>query len=267
MSNTNNNLQTQTSSAHHNAIMEAGGKDHLPMLAHELEVVADDEAFSKEKEIDELMALISMSFKKIYKPINNNLKTSSNTRNVNTDNTLRSERRTGYDRQIGQYDNQRAVNVVGARENVVHYMYMAKIQEVTPDDTDNFGPIFDIEPLQKVVLTHKKSTSAGIQFLRGDKLVSWSSKKQDYTSMSTFEAEYVSLSAYYAQVLWMRTQLPDYGFHFDKIPMYCDSKAAIAISCNPVQHSRTKHIDVRYHFIKEQVESRIVEFFFVGTEY
>ncbi|GJU96167.1 retrovirus-related pol polyprotein from transposon TNT 1-94 [Tanacetum coccineum] len=55
--------------------------------------------------------------------------------------------------------------------------------------------------------------------------------------------------------------------HFDKIPMYCDSKAAIAISCNPVQHSRTKHIDVRYHFIKEQVEKGIVELFFVGTEY
>ncbi|GKF56358.1 hypothetical protein Tco_0166698, partial [Tanacetum coccineum] len=61
--------------------------------------------------------------------------------------------------------------------------------------------------------------------------------------------------------------LTDYGFHFDKIPMYCDSKTAIAISCNPVQHSRTKHIDVRYHFIKEQVEKGIVEFFFVGTEY
>ncbi|GJS70468.1 retrovirus-related pol polyprotein from transposon TNT 1-94 [Tanacetum coccineum] len=63
------------------------------------------------------------------------------------------------------------------------------------------------------------------------------------------------------------TALIDYGFHFDKIPMYCDSKAAIAISCNPVQHSRTKHIDVRYHFIKEQVEKGIVELFFVGTEY
>ncbi|GKE16698.1 retrovirus-related pol polyprotein from transposon TNT 1-94 [Tanacetum coccineum] len=60
---------------------------------------------------------------------------------------------------------------------------------------------------------------------------------------------------------------PDYGFHFDKMPMYCDSKAAIAISCNPVQHSRTKHIDVRYHFIKEHVEKGIVELFFVGTEY
>nr|GEY70595.1 hypothetical protein [Tanacetum cinerariifolium] len=58
-----------------------------------------------------------------------------------------------------------------------------------------------------------------------------------------------------------------YGFHFDKIPMYCDSKVAITISCNPVQHSRTKHIDVRYHFIKEKVKKGIVELFFVGTEY
>nr|GEX85627.1 retrovirus-related Pol polyprotein from transposon TNT 1-94 [Tanacetum cinerariifolium] len=81
-----------------------------------------------------------------------------------------------------------------------------------------------------------KSTSGGIQFLGGDKLVSWSSKKQDCTPMSFVKAEYVSLSACYAQVLWTRTQLIDYGFHFDKIPMYCDSKAAIAISCNLVQH-------------------------------
>nr|GEV78044.1 putative RNA-directed DNA polymerase [Tanacetum cinerariifolium] len=101
----------------------------------------------------------------------------------------------------------------------------------------------------------------------GDKLVSWSFKKQDCTSMSSAEAEYVSLSACYAQALLLRTQLRDYGFHFDKIPMYCDSKATIAISCNPVQHSRTKHIDVRYHFIKEKVEMGIVELFFVRTEY
>nr|GFC09758.1 putative RNA-directed DNA polymerase [Tanacetum cinerariifolium] len=91
--------------------------------------------------------------------------------------------------------------------------------------------------------------------------------EKDCTSMSSAEAEYVSLSVCCAQVLWMRTQLPDYGFYFDKIPMYCDSKAAIAISCNPVQHLRTKHIDVRYHFIKEKVEKGIVELFFVGTEY
>nr|GEW31464.1 retrovirus-related Pol polyprotein from transposon TNT 1-94 [Tanacetum cinerariifolium] len=116
-------------------------------------------------------------------------------------------------------------------------------------------------------LDSRKSTSGGIPFLGGDKLVSWSSKKQECTSMSLAEAEYVSLSACCARVLWMRTQLTDYGFHFEKIPMYCDSKEAIAISCNPVQHSCTKHIDVRYHFIKEKVEKGILELFFVGTEY
>nr|GFA30249.1 hypothetical protein [Tanacetum cinerariifolium] len=111
-----------------------------------------------------------------------------------------------------------------------------------------------------------KSTSSGAQFL-GEKLVRWSSKKQDYTAQSTAEAEYVSLSACCAQVLWMRTQLTDYGFHFNKIPIYCDSKSAIAISCNPVQHSRIKHIFVRYHFIKEHVEKGMIELYFVKTDY
>ncbi|GJZ16208.1 hypothetical protein Tco_0551885 [Tanacetum coccineum] len=111
-----------------------------------------------------------------------------------------------------------------------------------------------------------KSTSGGAQFL-GEKLVSWSSKKQDCTALSTAEAEYVSLSVCCAQVLWMRTQLTDYGFHFNKIPIYCDSKSAIAISCNPVQHSRTKHIVVRYHFIKEHVEMGTIELYFVKTDY
>ncbi|GJR22781.1 hypothetical protein Tco_0971308 [Tanacetum coccineum] len=78
-----------------------------------------------------------------------------------------------------------------------------------------------------------KSTSGGAQFL-GEKLGSWSSKKQNFTALSIVEAEYVSLSACCAQVLWMRTQLTDYGFHFNKIPIYCDSKSAIAISCNLV---------------------------------
>nr|GFA96368.1 retrovirus-related Pol polyprotein from transposon TNT 1-94 [Tanacetum cinerariifolium] len=86
--------------------------------------------------------------------------------------------------------------------------------------------------------------------------------KQDCTTLSTAEAEYVSLSACCAQVLSMRTQLTDYGFHFNKIPIYYDSKSAIAISCNPVQHSRTKHIAVRYHFIKEHVENGTIELYF-----
>nr|GEX47677.1 Gag-Pol polyprotein [Tanacetum cinerariifolium] len=104
-------------------------------------------------------------------------------------------------------------------------------------------------------------------WVSGEKLVSWSSKKQDYTVLSTAKAEYVSLSACCAQVLWMRTQLTDYGFHFNKIPICCDSKSAIAISCNPIQHSRTKHIAVRYHFIKAHVETGTIELYFVKTDY
>ncbi|GKA09590.1 hypothetical protein Tco_0688921 [Tanacetum coccineum] len=111
-----------------------------------------------------------------------------------------------------------------------------------------------------------KSTSGGIQFL-GDKLVSWSSKKQDCIAMSTAEAEYVSLFACCAQFIWIRTQVLDYGFRYTKISIYCDSQSAITISCNPVQHSCTKNINIRYHFIKEHVEKGTIELYFVGTEY
>ncbi|GJX29185.1 hypothetical protein Tco_0237264 [Tanacetum coccineum] len=111
-----------------------------------------------------------------------------------------------------------------------------------------------------------KSTSGGLQFL-GGKLVSWSLKKQDCTAMSTAEAEYVSLSACCAQVIWMRTQLLGHGYKYNQIMMYCDSKSAIAISCNPVQHFKIKHIEIRYHFIKEHVEKGTVEIYFVRTEY
>nr|GEZ05508.1 hypothetical protein [Tanacetum cinerariifolium] len=80
-----------------------------------------------------------------------------------------------------------------------------------------------------------KSTSGGLQFL-GRKLVSWSLKKEDCTVMSTAEAEYVSLFSCCAQVIWMRIQLLDYGYKYNWIPMYCDSKSAIAISCNPAEY-------------------------------
>ncbi|GJU53967.1 hypothetical protein Tco_1227681 [Tanacetum coccineum] len=112
-----------------------------------------------------------------------------------------------------------------------------------------------------------KSTSGGLQFL-GGKLVSWSSKKTRlFHVMSTVEAKYVSLSACCAQVIWMRTQLLNYGYKYNQILMYYDSKSATAISCNPVQHSKTKHINIRYHFIKEHVEKGTVEIYFVRTEY
>ncbi|KAI3666990.1 hypothetical protein L6452_42031 [Arctium lappa] len=112
----------------------------------------------------------------------------------------------------------------------------------------------------------RKSTSGSCQFL-GGKLVSWTSKKQNCVSTSTAEAEYVAAASCCSQVLWMRTQLRDYGFDIEKIPILCDSKSAIAISTNPVQHSKTKHIDIRYHFLKHHVEEGTIEMYFVPTDY
>ncbi|KAJ9539168.1 hypothetical protein OSB04_031901 [Centaurea solstitialis] len=93
----------------------------------------------------------------------------------------------------------------------------------------------------------RKSTSGHLQFL-GNKLVSWASKKQQCVSTSTAESEYVAAASCCSQVLWMQSQLRDYGLEYKKIPIYCDSKSAIAISANPVQHSKTKHIDIRIWF-------------------
>nr|GEV29584.1 retrovirus-related Pol polyprotein from transposon TNT 1-94 [Tanacetum cinerariifolium] len=97
--------------------------------------------------------------------------------------------------------------------------------------------------------THR-STSGSVQFLE-ERLISWSSKRQKSAAISSMEAEYIALSGCCAQILWMRSQLSDYGFRLNKSPMYYDNKSAIALCCNNVQHSQSKHIDIRYHFIKE----------------
>nr|GEW33038.1 hypothetical protein [Tanacetum cinerariifolium] len=97
----------------------------------------------------------------------------------------------------------------------------------------------------------------------------WYDELSKFLTLKGFskEAEYVALSASCAQVIWMRTQLQNYGFNYNKIPLYYDSQSAIAILCNPVQHSRTKAHPYSYHFIKEHVENGIIELYFVRTEY
>nr|GEX56687.1 retrovirus-related Pol polyprotein from transposon TNT 1-94 [Tanacetum cinerariifolium] len=112
----------------------------------------------------------------------------------------------------------------------------------------------------------RRSTSGSVQFL-GERLISWSSKRQKSVAITSMETEYIALSGCYAQILWMRSQLSDYGLGFNKITMYCDNKSAIALCCNNVQHYRSKHIDIRYHFIKEQVENGVIELYFINTEY
>ncbi|GJR50692.1 hypothetical protein Tco_1401213 [Tanacetum coccineum] len=97
--------------------------------------------------------------------------------------------------------------------------------------------------------------------------INWSSKKQKSTAISSTEAEYIAMSGFCSQILWMRSHLMDYDFAFNNIPLYCDNKSSIALRCNNVQHSRSKHIDIHYHFIREQVENGVVELYFVTTDY
>nr|GFA26908.1 uncharacterized mitochondrial protein AtMg00810-like [Tanacetum cinerariifolium] len=84
----------------------------------------------------------------------------------------------------------------------------------------------------------RRSTSGSVQFL-GERLISWSSKRQKSAAISSTKAEYIALSGCCVQILWIRSQLSDYGLAFNKILMYCDNKSAIALCCNNVQHSRS----------------------------
>ncbi|GJY61428.1 retrovirus-related pol polyprotein from transposon TNT 1-94 [Tanacetum coccineum] len=116
------------------------------------------------------------------------------------------------------------------------------IETVVYADSDHAGDYVD-----------RKSTS-GICTFMGCCLTSWFSKKQTALAISTTEAEYVSAGKACQQALWMKQALVDYGIRLDDIPIMCDNKGAIDLSKNPVQHSRTKHIEIRHHFLRDNVQ-------------
>ncbi|KAK1617346.1 hypothetical protein QYE76_022863, partial [Lolium multiflorum] len=112
----------------------------------------------------------------------------------------------------------------------------------------------------------RKSTSGACQFI-GRSLVSWSSKKQNSTALSTAEAEYISAASCCTQLLWMKQTLKDYGVSLGTVPLLCDNESAIKIANNPVQHCRTKHIDIRHHFLRDHVANKDIDLTHVGTTY
>ncbi|GJZ05222.1 retrovirus-related pol polyprotein from transposon TNT 1-94 [Tanacetum coccineum] len=116
------------------------------------------------------------------------------------------------------------------------------IETIVYVDSDHAGDYVD-----------RKSTSGVCTFM-GYCLTSWFSKKQTALAISTTEAEYVSAGKACQQALWMKQALIDYGVRLDDIPIMCDNKGAIDLSKNPVQHSRTKHIEIRHHFLRDNVQ-------------
>jgi hypothetical protein len=110
----------------------------------------------------------------------------------------------------------------------------------------------------------RKSTSGTCQFL-GSSLVSWSSRKQSSVAQSTTEAEYVAAASCCSQLLWITYTMSDFGEEYTHVPLLCDSTSAIIIAKNPVLHSKTKHIEVRYHFLRDNIEKGKITLIHVPT--
>jgi hypothetical protein len=95
--------------------------------------------------------------------------------------------------------------------------------------------------------------------------VSWASKKQN-SALSTAEAEYIAADHFCAQLLWMRQTLRDYGYKLSKVPLLCDNESVIRMADNPVEHIRTKHIYIQYHFLRDHQQRSDIEIAYVNTK-
>ncbi|GJR25651.1 putative ribonuclease H-like domain-containing protein [Tanacetum coccineum] len=111
----------------------------------------------------------------------------------------------------------------------------------------------------------RKSTTGGCQFL-GKRLISWQCKKQTIVATSTTEAEYVAAASCCGQVLWIQNQMLDYGFNFMNTKIYIDNESTICIVKNPVYHSKTKHIAIRHHFIRDAYEKKLIQVLKIHTD-
>ncbi|GJW73395.1 putative ribonuclease H-like domain-containing protein [Tanacetum coccineum] len=112
----------------------------------------------------------------------------------------------------------------------------------------------------------RKSTTGGCQFL-GNRLISWQCKKQTVVATSTTEAEYVAAASCCRQVLWIQNQLLDYGYNFMNTVIYIDNTSTICIIENPVQHSKTKHIEIRHHFIRDCNAKKLIQMAKIDTQH
>ncbi|KAK6142848.1 hypothetical protein DH2020_023196 [Rehmannia glutinosa] len=149
----------------------------------------------------------------------------------------------------------RIIRYIGGTTNLeIRYTKDTNTNLVGFSDSDWAGDVDD-----------RKSTTGGCFYL-GNNLVSWYSRKQNCVSLSTVESEYVAVGSCCSQLPWMNQMIEDYGLHSDILTIYCDNSSTIYISKNPVQHSRTKHIDIRHHFIRDLVEKNIIRIEYIGTE-
>ncbi|GJT98343.1 putative ribonuclease H-like domain-containing protein [Tanacetum coccineum] len=112
----------------------------------------------------------------------------------------------------------------------------------------------------------RKSTTKGCQFF-GSRLISWQCKKQTVVANSTIKAEYVAASTCCGQVLWIQNQMLDYGYNFMNTKIFIDNESTICIVKNLVFHSKTKHIEIRHHFIRDLYDKRLIQVIKIHTDH
>nr|GEX68119.1 hypothetical protein [Tanacetum cinerariifolium] len=134
------------------------------------------------------------------------------------------------------------------------YPKVSPLELISYSDSDYAGASLD-----------RKSTTGGCQFL-GSRLIYWQCKKQTIVANSTTEAEYIAASNCHGQVLWLQNQLLDYGYNFMQTKIHVDNESAICVVKNPVYHSKTKHIEIKHHFIRDSYEKRLIEMVKIHTD-
>ncbi|GKA83802.1 putative ribonuclease H-like domain-containing protein [Tanacetum coccineum] len=159
-------------------------------------------------------------------------------------------------------------------EDVDEHMYRSMIGSLMYLTSSRPDIMFTDSPFDLVAYTDsdyvgasldRKSTTGGCQFLRC-RLISWQCKKQTVVANSTTEAEYVAASSCYGQVLWIQNQLLDYGYNFMHTKIYIDNESTICIVKNLVFHSKTKHIEIRHHFIRDSIEKKLIQMIKIHTD-
>ncbi|XP_070009899.1 secreted RxLR effector protein 161-like [Nicotiana sylvestris] len=142
----------------------------------------------------------------------------------------------------------------GTQDLVLYYPTADSFNLIGYADTDYPGYLVD-----------RKRTSGMAPFL-GSCLISWGTKKQNSVALSTAEAECVAAASCCAQILWIKQQLEEFGVLTEIVPLLCDNTNALYMAKNLVQHKRTKHIDVRHHFLRDNVEKGLIGIKFCSTE-
>jgi hypothetical protein len=154
-----------------------------------------------------------------------------------------------------------------AVKRIMRYLkYTIDFQIIYRKTADNGIRLFGYSDADFAGCTESRKSTSGYIFMLADAPITWSTQKQSVVALSTTEAEYIALAAATKEALWLHSLLQELDFHHEAIQVHVDNQSAIKISQNPELHKRTKHIDVRFHFVREACNRGDIQVLFVSSK-